>query len=86
VALVELSGQTLEVVAGEREAVLARVEDLSGDGGNRTHVRGRVLGSFYERSRRSISRLPIAAPAGLRETSPLRVPAPPRALGAGLAC
>jgi hypothetical protein len=31
-----------------------------GDGGNRTHVRGRVKGGFYERSRRSdlVSRLP----------------------------
>ncbi len=45
-----------------------------GDGRNRTGVRGRVKGSFYERSRRSVSRLPLAAPAGLREASPLECP------------
>ena len=45
-----------------------------GDGGNRTHVRGRVKGSVYERSRRSVSRLPLAMPAGLREASPLVCP------------
>src|SRR2546425_13373230 len=56
----------------------------NGDAGNRTRVRGRVQDGFYERSRLSVSRLPLASPAGVRETSPLDVPAPPMALGAGL--
>src|SRR3954452_10617220 len=41
----------------------------SGDGGNRTHVRGRVKDSFYERSRGSGSRSSVAAPAGFRGAS-----------------
>ena len=55
----------------------------NGDGGNRTHVRGRVKDSFYERSRSSESRPSVAAPAGFRGASLLRVPAPPEANGAG---
>jgi hypothetical protein len=40
-----------------------------GDGGNRTHVRGRVIGGVYERSRRSGSRSRLATPAGLSRAS-----------------
>jgi hypothetical protein len=54
-----------------------------GDGGNRTHVRGRVRDGVYERSRLSGSRLPLAVPTGLREASPLGVPAASRASAAG---
>src|SRR3954470_6034956 len=46
----------------------------SGDGGNRTHVRGRVRNSFYERSRGSGSRSSVAAPAGFRGASLLKSP------------
>src|SRR5215210_1811717 len=55
----------------------------NGDGGNRTHVRGRVRDGVYERSRLSGSRLPLAVPTGLRETSPLGVPAASRASAVG---
>jgi Phage integrase family len=55
----------------------------SGDGGNRTHVRGRVRDGFYERSRLSGSRLPLAVPTGLREASPLGVPTALRASAVG---
>jgi hypothetical protein len=54
-----------------------------GDGGNRTRVRGHLEDGFYERSRLSGSRLPLAVPTGLREASPLRVPAAARASAAG---
>src|SRR4051795_2726981 len=49
-------------------------ETISGDGGNRTHVRGRVMDSFYERSQGSGSRLPVAAPTGFRLASRLTCP------------
>jgi len=47
---------------------------VSGDGGNRTHVRGRVMDSFYERSQCSVSRPQVAALTGLLGTSLLRCP------------
>src|SRR3954449_7524692 len=55
----------------------SRSQDLTslrGDGGNRTHVRGRVMDSFYERSQCSCSRLEVAALTGLFETSLLKCP------------
>ena len=67
----------------EETALLSGFCEGDGDGGNRTHVRGVVQVSFYERSRRSSSRLPIAAPAGLREASPLEVPGTSRAIAPG---
>jgi site-specific DNA recombinase len=45
-----------------------------GDGGNRTRVRDRVQGGVYECVRRSGSRPPLASPAGLRRTSPIKCP------------
>ncbi len=41
----------------------------SGDGGNRTHVRDRAQDGVYERIRRSVSRPPLATPAGLKGAS-----------------
>jgi hypothetical protein len=52
----------------------------SGDGGNRTHVRNRMKGGVYERSRRSISRPPLAD-AGRVVEWPARLFVPP--VGAG---
>src|SRR4051794_34731909 len=55
-----------------------------GDGGNRTHVRGRVKDSFYERSRSSVSRSSVAAPAGFRGASLLKGPRDVRGARRGL--
>lgn len=64
------AGNDLETGRGPRMGA------VSGDGGNRTHVRGRVKGSVYERSRRSRSRPSFAAPAGFRGASPVCVSPP----------
>src|SRR3954451_81231 len=45
----------------------------SGDGGNRTRVRDRAEGGFYERIRRSDLVPGLASPAGLPGTSPLEL-------------
>jgi SAM-dependent methyltransferase len=61
----------METAGGNRIGGPGRI---SGDGGNRTHVRDRAKDGFYERSRRSVSHPPLAAPAGLRRASLKRCP------------
>src|SRR4051812_35228821 len=52
---------------------LKRLTVRGGDGGNRTHVRNRAKDGVYERSRRSVSRLPLANAGGVAGGQPLSV-------------
>ena len=58
---------------------------FSGDGGNRTHVRGRVKDGVYERSRRSCLAPRLPRRQGSGEPASLKVPAAQEARAVGLA-
>jgi hypothetical protein len=76
---VRANGRSLRILKHLQRGEFRNSEDfapaaVSGDGGNRTHVRGRVKGGVYERIRRSDLTLDSPRRRGCREPAPKYVP------------